>query len=338
MTEITEAVSGTTKAAMFLMGVGDQLSAELLRKLDTDEIRRVTSAIAGLDAVAPREMLSVFHEFETLTGSSRFFAKGGAGFARRLVEQALGHESAQKLLDSPDQPPLPEAHPELQLLQNTDPRQLAGFLCNENPQTIALVLTNLTPEAGGALLKSLPAELQAQAALRMATLERIPPEVFRKISEVIGAKLKAIKQVSRSDGIRSLANVLNHVDAELSESVLSQLEEENQGAANSIRELMFTFEDILTLDKQSMKALVAQIDRKVLTVALKGSIGKILDHFTQCMSQRATEMLVEDMQALGPVRIRDVKGGQQEVVALVRGMQQKGTIASSRAAGDEYVV
>jgi flagellar motor switch protein FliG len=338
MTEMNETVSGPTKAAMFLMGVGDQLSAELLRKLDTDEIRRVTTAIAGLDAVAPRDMLSVFHEFETLTGSSRFFAKGGAGFARRLVEQALGYESAQKLLDSPEQPALPETHPELQLLQNTDPRQLAGFLRNESPQTIALVLTNLTPEAGGALLKSLPAELQAQAALRMATMERVPPEVFRKITEVIGTKLKAIKQVSRSDGIRSLASLLNHVDADLSESVLSQIEQENQGAASSVREIMFTFEDILTIDKQSMKALVAQIERKVLTVALKGSIGKIRDHFTQCMSQRATEMLVEDMQALGPVRIRDVKAAQQEVVALVRRMQQKGTIASGRTTGDEYVV
>jgi flagellar motor switch protein FliG len=338
MTEITEPVSGATKAAMFLMGVGDQLSAELLRKLDTDEIRRVTTAIAALEAVAPRHMVTVFREFENLSGSSRFFAKGGAGFARRLVEQALGLESAQKLLDSPEQPEMHEANPELRLMQNTDPRQLAAFLRNENPQTIALVLTNLTPEAGGALLKSLPAELQAQAALRMTTLERVPPDVFRKITEVIGSKLKAIRQVSRSDGIRSLASLLNHVDAELAESVLSQIEQENQGAASSVREIMFTFEDILTIDKQSMKALVAQIERKLLTVALKGSVGKIRDHFTQCMSQNATEMLLEDMQALGPVRIRDVQAAQQQVVVIVRRLQQQGTIANTATTGDEYVV
>jgi flagellar motor switch protein FliG len=338
MTEITEPVSGAAKAAMFLMGLGDQLSAELLRKLDSDEIRRVTTAIASLDAVAPRHMVNVFREFENLTVSSRFFAKGGAGFARRLIEQALGQESAHKLLDSPEQPAIPETNPELSVLQNTDPRQLAAFLRNENPQTIALVLTNLTPEAGGALLKQLPAELQAQAALRMATLERVPPEVFRKISEVIGSKLKAIRQVSRSDGIRSLASLLNHVDAELAESVLSQIEQENQGAAGAVREIMFTFEDILTIDKQSMKALVAQIERKVLTLALKGSVGKIRDHFTQCMSQRATEMLVEDMQSLGPVRIRDVQAAQQQVVAQVRRLQQQGAIASTGSTGDEYVV
>src|ERR1019366_1081315 len=156
MTQITEPVSGATKAAMLLMGLGDQVSAELLRQLDADEIRQVTSQISLLEAVAPHHMVSVFREFESLTGSSRFFAKGGAGFARRLVEQALGPESAQKLLDSPEQPAMDEASAELRLMQNTDPRQLAAFLRNENPQTIALVLTNLTPEAGGALLKSLP--------------------------------------------------------------------------------------------------------------------------------------------------------------------------------------
>ena len=164
--------------------------------------------------------MSVFREFESLTGSSRFFAKGGAGFARRLIEQALGPESAQQALDSPE-PSAPrsrnESNPELRILQNAEPRQLAAFLRNENPQTIALVLSNMTPEAGGALFQLLPAELQAQAALRMATLDRVSPEVFRKITEAIGSKLKAIRQVSRSDGIRSLAGLLNHVEPALAE-------------------------------------------------------------------------------------------------------------------------
>src|SRR5271157_26106 len=144
MTEITEPVSGATKAAMFLMGVGDQVSAELLRQLDADEIRRLTSEIASLEAVAPHHMVSVFREFESRTGSSRFFAKGGVGFARRLIEQALGPESANKLLESPELlPPDSQANPELRLLESAEPRQLAAFLRNENPQTIALVLSNM---------------------------------------------------------------------------------------------------------------------------------------------------------------------------------------------------
>jgi flagellar motor switch protein FliG len=340
MSQTTEGVSGATKAAMFLMGIGDPLSAELLRQLDSDEIRRITSEIAALEAVAPRQMMSVFREFESLTGSSRFFAKGGAGYARRLVEQALGAQSAQKLLDASEKP-LPrdeESNPELKLLQNTEPRQLAGFLRNENPQTIALVLSNMTPEAGGALLQSFPPEVQAQAALRMATLERVSPEVFRKITEAIGSKLKAIRQVSRSDGMKSLASLLNHVQPELAETILSQVEEENQGAANSLRDLMFTFEDILTIDKQGMKPLVAQADRQILTMALKGAPAKVREHFTQCMSQRSAEMLAEDIEALGAVRIRDVQAAQQQVVAQVRQLQQQGVIGRGQAGGDEYVV
>jgi flagellar motor switch protein FliG len=341
MTEITEPVSGATKAAMFLMGIGDQVSAELLRQLEPDEIRRVTSEIAALEAVAPHHMVSVFREFETLTGSSRFFAKGGAGFARRLIEQALGPESANKLLNSPEpssQPESKDPNPELRILENTEPRQLAGFLRNENPQTIALVLSNMTPEAGSALLQLLPPDLQAQAALRMATLDRVSPEVFRKITEAIGSKLKAIRQVSRSDGMRSLASLLNRVDATLAERILTEVEQENQAAGSSLRNLMFTFEDILNIDKQGMKALLGRLDTKIQTLALKGASGKVREHFTQCLSQRATEMLNEDIEALGAVRIRDVQAAQQQVIAVIRQLQQQGTIVISRDGSDEYVV
>ena len=341
MTQINEPVSGATKAAMFLMGIGDPVSADLLRQLDGDEIRRLMSEIAALEAVAPRHMVSVFREFETLSGSSRFFAKGGAGFARRLIEQALGTESANKLLDSSEPLPAPksqEGNPELRILEKTEPRQLAGFLRDENPQTIALVLSNMTPEAGGAVLQSLPAELQSQTALRMATLERVSPDVFRKITEAIGSKLRAIRQVSRSDGMRSLASLLNHIGPELSDRILSEVEEENEAAAATLRNLMFTFEDVLSVDKQGMKALLGQLDPKILTLALKGAAAKVREHFTQCMSQRAAEMLGEDIDALGAVRIRDVEAAQQQVVAVIRQLQQQGTIATSREGGDEYVV
>ena len=341
MTDIKDPVSGATKAAMFLMGLGDQASAELLRQLEPDEIRKVTAEISALEAVAPHHMLRVFREFESLSGASRFFAKGGSGFARKLIVQALGQEHAQKLLDSPNLPPVAEAqsdNPELQLLQNSDPRHLATFLRDENPQTIALVLSNMTPDAGGALLQQLPPELQAQVTLRMATLDRVSPEVFRKITEALGTKLKAIRQVSRSDGIKSLASLLNHVEPTLADKLLTQVEQENQPAADSVRNLMFTFEDTLNIDQEGMRALVAQLDRKILTTALKGAETKIREHFTQCMSQRAAEMLSEDMEALGPVRIRDVQAAQQQVVGVIRQLQQQGTIATRSGGADEYVV
>lgn len=329
-------VSGARKAAMFVMGIGGNLGAELLRQLEPDEIRRISAEISELQAVAPENMVNVFREFEALSGSSRFFAKGGADLARRLVEQALGPESAQKLLDMPPKEEKPAA--QLDILQQTGPQQLAVLLREENPQTIALVLSNLPAEQAGALMVLLPPEVQPQVALRMASLDRISPNVFRRITEVIGSKLKAVRQVSKSDGIRSLASLLNHVDPSMVDIILSQVQDENSTAANSVREMMFVFEDILSIDKEGMKALLAKCDRKVLTTALKGTTAKIREHFTQSMSQRAADMMVEDMEALGPVRIRDVQSAQTQVVAVVRQLQQQGAISTSRGGGDEYVV
>ena len=334
----TSSVSGARKAAIFIMGVGGSLGADLLRQLEPDEIRRISAEISELHAVAPDSMLAVFQEFEALSGSSKFFAKGGADCARRLVEQALGAESAQKLLDPPKAVEEKQQPAELEILQQTGPQQLAVLLRDENPQTIALVLSNLPAEQGGALMSLLPLELQPLVATRMASLDRISPEVFRRITEVIGSKLKAVRQVSRSDGIKSLASLLNHVDPALVDTILSQVEEENQPAANSVRELMFVFDDILTVDKEGMKTLLAKSDRKVLTTALKGTTAKVREHFTQCMSQRAADMLIEDMDALGPVRIRDVHAAQSQIVAVVRQLQQQGAISTSRGGGDEYVL
>jgi flagellar motor switch protein FliG len=330
-------VTGARKAAMFLLGLGDDLSAELLRQLDPDEIRRITDEITVVDAVSPDHMVGVFREFESLSGASRFYAKGGSSFARKIIVQALGPENARRYLDAAPPPAEPEGA-DLRLLQNTSPQQLAGFLANENPQTIALVLTNLPVAQAGALMAALPTDLQPQVAVRMATLEHISPEVFKRITEALGSKLKAVRQVSKSDGIRSLAGMLNQMDPAIAETILSAVEEENQMLAGNVRDVMFVFEDIISLDKESMKALLAKVDRKLLTTALKGTTGAIRDHFTQCMSQRAAEMMTEDMEALGPVRIRDVQAAQAALVAVVRQLQQQGTIASKKGGSDDYVV
>jgi flagellar motor switch protein FliG len=321
---------------MFVMGIGGSLGAELLRQLEPDEIRRISTEISVLHSVAPENMVRVFREFESLSGSSRFFAKGGADCARRLVEQAFGPESAQKLLDPPPVQETPVE--ELKILQQTGPQQLAALLRDENPQTVALVLSNLPAEQAGALMTLLPEELRPQIALRMAQLDRVSPDVFRRITEVIGSKLTAVRQVSRSDGIKSLAGLLNHVEPTMVDAILSQVEQENQPAATSVRDMMFVFDDVLAIDKEGIKALLAKCDRKVLTTALKGTTAKVREHFTQCMSQRAAEMMVEDMDALGPVRIRDVQAAQTQIVAVIRQLQQQGVISASRGGGDEYVV
>ena len=332
------ALTGARKAAMFLMGIGDQIGADVLRHLEPDEIRQITDEISGLDAVAPDHMLGVFREFETLAASSQFFAKGGAERARRLVEQALGPEPAQKILQMPVSAGAGAGPAELVLLQETDPQQLAAFVRNEHPQVIALILSNLPASQAAAVMSSLPEPVQPQVALRMASLDRISPEVFRRIAEAIGSRLKNLRQVKRSDGQRTLAALLNQIDPAVADTILAKLEEEDQAIGASVRDQMFVFDDILNINKESMPKLIAKVDRKVLTTALKGTFGKIRDHFKQCMSQRAAEMLEEDMDALGPVRIRDVEAAQQQLVAVVRQLHQQGVISVSRGGGDEYVV
>lgn len=283
-------------------------------------------------------MLDVFREFETLTDDGRFFARGGEVPARRLVEQALGPESACKLLGESAVVSKETADARLQLLEASDPEQLAKFLKTENPQTIAMVLSNLSPAQAGALLASLPEDVRPKVAVRMASLDRISPEVFQRISEALGDKLRTLRRVSRSDGIKSLAALLNHVDPAVAEAVLSQVDQENQAVGASVRDLMFVFDDIESIPAEGIKALLAKLDRKILTTALKGTSAAIRTHFTQCMSQRAGEMLVEDMEALGPVRIRDVSAAQQQVVAMVRQLQQEGVLSARLGGDDGYVV
>ncbi len=335
--EMSAPMPGARKAAMFLMGVGDQIGADVLRHLDPDEIRQITREISNLPSVPPDHMLSVFREFESIAANSQFFAKGGFECARRLVEQALGAEPAQKILQSP-LPALIDGPAELEILHDTDPQQLAAFIRDEHPQVIALILSNLPIVQAGAVMSALPPPVQPQVALRMALLDRISPEVFRRIAEAIGSKLKNLKQVKRSDGIKTLASLLNKVDPALVETILAKVDEEDQNVAASVRDMMFVFDDVLNINKEGMTKLIARIDRKILTTALKGTFGKVRDHFKQCMSQRAAEMLDEDMDALGPVRIRDVESAQQQLVAVVRQLQQEGVLYVSQGGGDEYVV
>jgi flagellar motor switch protein FliG len=319
------------------MGIGDQISTDVIRLLAPEEIRRVTGEITAVDAVPPEIMLQVFLEFESLAANSKLFAKGGAEFARRLIEQAMGPESAKELLGSASD--IEESRPSKGgPFQNADPQELVKVLREENPQTLSLVLSNLPPEQAGPIMASLPADVQSQVAARIALMDRISPDVFRRIAEAIRTRLKASRQLDRTNGTRALADILNHVDADLAEKVLTAIEPEHQTVVATVRQLMFVFDDVVTIDKEGVKALLAKVDRKVLTIALKGTGEKILQHFTQCMSQRAAEMLKEDMEALGPIRIRDVSGAQSEIVAAIRELQKDGTIASSRGGDDQYVV
>jgi flagellar motor switch protein FliG len=225
-------------------------------------------------------------------------------------------------------------------IQKADPQQLAKFIHNEHPQTIALVLSHLNPSQAAALLISLPPEMRADIAQRMASLDQISPEIIMKIASVIGSKLKALGEFSRESygGVRAVAEMLNRLDSGSSRVILDSVEQQDANLVETIRHLMFVFEDLLLIDPLGLKEVVGKVERKVLTVALKGTSEQLRNHIMTCMSQRGAEMLREDMDALGPVKIKEVEAAQQAIIALVRQLEAEGVISLKGTVGEQYVV
>jgi flagellar motor switch protein FliG len=330
---------GLRKAAILLVVLGDQASAEFVRQLSEEEVQQVSKEVARINAITPEQAETVLEEFYQTTVARDFVVKGGLDYARTMLISAFGNEAAKRIIDRLTKALGNEAI-SLDALQKADPQQLAKFVHSEHPQTIALVLSHLDPTQAAALLVSLPASLRADVAMRMANLDQISPEVVHKIAAVIGQKLKALGEFSRESygGVRAVAELLNRLDSSTSKEILEHVEQEDTNLGETIRHLMFVFEDMLMIDPNGMKEVLAKIDRKVLTVALKGTSEQLKNHFLQAMSQRGAEMLREDMDALGPTKIKDVEAAQQQIIAVVRQLESEGVLSLKGAVGEQYVV
>ncbi len=231
-------------------------------------------------------------------------------------------------------------NPGFDTLQKADPQQLAKFIHSEHPQTIALVLSHLNPSRAAALLFSLPSELRAEAALRMAHLDQISPDVITRIAGIIGTKLKALGEFSRESygGVKAVSEMFNRLDSSASKELLEDIEKADPALVEHIRHLMFVFEDLLLIDANAIKEILARVDRKVLTIALKGASDQLKQHFLSNMSQRGAEMTRQDMVALGPITSKEVEGSQQQIVAVVRQLEGEGVISLDATVGEQYVV
>jgi flagellar motor switch protein FliG len=225
-------------------------------------------------------------------------------------------------------------------LQRADPQALAKVVHGEHPQTIALILSHVGPSHAAKLLSSLPAATRAEVARRMASLDQISPEVVNKIAKTISAKLRLLGETSLETygGVRAVADVLNRVEAKTGEEILEHIAAKEPTLGQAIRNLMFVFEDLLNVDEQAIKALMAKVDRKMLVTALKGATPRLKELFTSSMSERAAQMLAEDMEALGPVRIRNVEEAQQGIIQLARQMEAAGEVSLRPSSGDRFVV
>jgi flagellar motor switch protein FliG len=334
-----ELLTNLRKAAMLLVVLGEQTSAELIQQLTEEEVQRVSREVAKITAISTEQAEGVLEEFHSLAAAGDFVARGGIDYARKVLMRAFEPDHARRLLDRLSKALGADA-PSFDAIQKADPQQLAKFIHNEHPQTIALVLSHLSYSQAAALLGSLPPALRADVAQRMASLDQISPDIIIKIAGVIGQKLKALGEFSRESygGVRAVAEMLNRLDSGSSREILDHIDLQDTNLAETIRHLMFVFEDLLLIDPLGLKEVLAKADRKVLTIALKGTSEQLRNHVLSCMSQRGADMLREDMEALGPVKIKEVEGAQQQVIALVRQLESEGVLSLKGAVGEQYVV
>lgn len=333
----SQEMSGKQKAAILLISLGTELSASILKGMREDEIEDLTMEIANLRRVAPELKDKVQEDFYQICQAQDYIAAGGIDYAREMLEKALGagkaHDIISKLTATLQIRPFDFA-------RKTEPGQLLNFIQNEHPQTIALVMSYLNPEQAGVLLSALPAMQQVEVAKRIATMDRTSPEVLREVEGVLEKKLSSfvMQDFTIAGGVETAVSILNRVDRGTEKTIMEALEEEAPELADEIKKRMFVFEDLTMLDDRSIQRVLREIDMKDLAMALKTASGEVSNLIFKNMSKRAVEMLKEDINMMGPVRLRDVEEAQQKVVNVVRQLEDSGEIIISRGGEDEIVV
>ncbi len=330
---------GIRKAAILLAVLGEEAAATILRQLPEDDLNRVTHEIARIGSVPKEASLRVMEEYQQMAVAQEYIAHGGQDAAQRMLVKAFGENGAREMVAR-----LVCANElnasKVESLQRIDAKQLARFLEGEHPQTVALVLGHLEAKPAASLLMCLPPAVRAESVKRLAQLRQFSPEMAEKVSLVLNRRLRSVgEQTKRTySGFETVADLMNNIDATTSKEILELIEGEEAKLAASIRDLMFTFEDFLSVPELHIREITAAVDKKVLTLALKGASEELRGHFYKTMSSRAIEMMKEDAESLGPVRSRDVAKAQLDVVALARTLEESGKIVLKSEGADEYVV
>ena len=330
---------GIRKAAILLVLLGEEIASLIFKNLNEAELQQVTQEISEIGTVDPAEATAILSEYHTLAVTQEYIAQGGTEYAERLLVKTLGEEGARNMLEAVNRAQELSAS-KLDSLQKADPQQLAKFLQGEHPQTIALIMAHLDPKQASALLMKLTEETRAAAVKRLAELRHFSPEMAQKVSVVLHRRLQALGEQSRRAyaGFKGVADLLNRMDPASGKVILELIERDDAKLAMSIRNLMFTFDDLLGVPEVGIRELLAQLDKKTLAQALKGASNQLRDHLFKSMSSRAVDMLKEDMESLGPVRAKDVTKAQQECVAVARRLESQGKIQLKQENEDELVV
>lgn len=330
-------ISGKEKAAILLIALGPDKSAKIFKHLQEEEIEELTLEIANMRKISPEEKDKVLEEFYQICLAQEYISEGGIHYAKEILEKALGSQKAfdivNKLTASLQVRPF-------DFVRKADAGQLLNFIQNEHAQTIALILAYLNPQQAGQILSALPQAKQAEVAQRIATMDRTSPEIIKEIEAVLERKLSAMvtQDYTTAGGIQSIVDILNAVDRGTEKFIMETLEIQDVELAEEIKKRMFVFEDIITLDNTSIQRFIREVENNELAIALKGATEEVKEVIFNNMSKRMAEMIKEDMDFMGPVRLRDVEEAQQKIVNIIRKLEEAGEIIISRGGGDEIIV
>ncbi|MFT8317141.1 MAG: flagellar motor switch protein FliG [Sporolactobacillus sp.] len=338
MTERKSSLNGKQKAAILLISLGSEISANVFKHLTEQEIEAMTLAISNARKVDTELKNQVVEEFYQTALAQEYISQGGIGYAKQILEKALGPQQAneviQKLTSTLQVRPF-------DFMRKSDPQQILNFLQNEHPQTIALVLSYLTPEQASAVLSSLPIENQAEIARRIAQMDRTSPEIISQVERILEKKISssAINQdYTQTGGVGSVVNVLNGVDRTTERNILDQLERVDPDLAEEIKKRMFVFEDIVVLDDRAVQRVIRESENEDLILAMRTASDEVKDLLFRNMSERMAASFKEEMEYMGPVRLHDVEEAQTRIVNTIRKLEDAGEIVIARGQGDDVIV
>ncbi len=329
-------LKGLQKAAVLFISLGPERSAEVIKYLSEPEIEQLTLEMANLRKVSEEQRDSVIDEFHKMCLASNYIAQGGIEYAREVLERALGESRAfdiiGRLSSSLKMRPF-------DIVRRTDPKQLFSFIQGEHPQTIALIMTHLPSDKSATLLASLPQEIQAEVTKRIALMGRTSPEILQEIEKVLENKISNLvpTDFTASGGMQTVVDILNRTDPGTLKVVMDALDMDDPDLAEQIKRQMFVFEDIVVLDNRGIQLVLREIETKDLALALKGTNEEVSNKILENMSSRAASMLKEDMQFMGPVRLREVEEAQQKIVKVIRKLEEAGAIILARGGADEII-
>ena len=332
-----EKLSGLQKSAILLIALGPERSATIFKHLKEEEIEELTLEIANTRSITPQVKDEVIDEFYQVCLAQQYIAEGGITYAKELLEKALGAEKALdvigKLTASLQVKPF-------EFIRKTDPSQLLNFIQDEHPQTIALILAYLSPQQAAMIIAALPQERQADVAKRVALMDRTSPDVIKEVEQILESKLSSLvnQDYTIIGGVDQVVEILNTVDRGTEKHIMETLEIEEPELADEIRKKMFVFEDILLLDDRAIQRVLHDVDNNDLALALKGSNEQVQNAIFNNLSKRLAAMIKEDMEFMGPVRMKDVEEAQQKIVNIIRKLEDSAEIVISRGGGDEIIV